>query len=160
VKYKGSLVLVIVAATAAAQEQHASLHDLIREALRHNPEVLAAQKNYEAALQRPTQQSSLPDPTLSLGYASVGNPLPGAGLGTEVLSNIGVVASQEIPYPGKLKLRGEMAAKGAEAAFQQYQAVQLDVLSRLKQATIVCTMPMSRATSSFEIALCWTHCSR
>ena len=84
--------------------------------------------------QRPTQQSSLPDPTVSLGYTSVGNPLPGAGLGSQVLSNIAVLASQEIPYPGKLKLQGEMAAQDAEGAFQPYQAVQLDVVSRLKQA--------------------------
>jgi cobalt-zinc-cadmium efflux system outer membrane protein len=42
--------------------------------------------------------------------------------------------SQELPYPGKLKLRGEMASKEADATFQQYQAVQLNVISRLKQA--------------------------
>jgi len=128
------LFLAILAASAAAQERHADLQGLIRDALRNNPDVLAAQKAYEAARQRPTQQSSLPDPTVSLGYASVGNPLPGAGLGSQVLSNIGVLASQEIPYPGKLKLQGEMASKEAEGAFQQYQAVQLEVVSRLKQA--------------------------
>lgn len=133
-KYINILALAILAATASAEEQHASLHEAIMEALRNNPEVLAAQKNYEAARQRPTQQSSLPDPTVSLGYASVGKPWPGAGLGSEVLANIGFMASQEIPFPGKLKLQGEMAAKDAEGAFQQYQAVQLDVISRLKQA--------------------------
>jgi outer membrane protein TolC len=42
--------------------------------------------------------------------------------------------SQELPYPGKLKLRGEIASKEAEAAFQQYEAVELGVISRLKQA--------------------------
>lgn len=102
--------------------------------MRDNPEIVSAQKSYEAARQRPTQESSLPDPMISLGYVSVGNPLPGAGLGSQVLSNIGVTYSQELPYPGKLKLRGEIASKEAEAAFQQYQAVQLGVISRLKQA--------------------------
>ncbi len=42
--------------------------------------------------------------------------------------------SQELPYPGKLKLHGEIASKDAEANFQQYQAVELGVISRLKQA--------------------------
>ncbi len=121
-------------AANAAEERHGVMQELIVQALRNNPEVIAAQKNYEAARQRPTQLSSLPDPTLSLGYASVGNPLPGAGLGSKVLSNIGVTASQEIPFPGKLKLEGEMSAKDADGAFQQYQAVRLDVISRLKQA--------------------------
>ena len=132
-KYRG-LVLAILSASAAAQERHGGMDALIAEALRNNPEVVAAQKGYEAARQRPSQQSSLPDPTVSLGYVSVGNPLPGAGLGSQVLSNIGVLASQEFPFPGKLKLQGEMAAKDAEGAFQQYQAIQLDVVSRLKQA--------------------------
>ena len=106
----------------------------MREVLRSNPDVVAAQKSYEASRQRPTQASSLPDPMISLGYVSVGNPLPGAGLGSQVLSNIGLMYSQELPYPGKLKLRGEIASKEAEATFQQYQAVQLAVISRLKQA--------------------------
>jgi outer membrane protein TolC len=128
------VVLPILVAAAGAQERQSTLRELIREVLRNNPEVLAAQKNYEAARQRPIEQSSLPDPTASLGYASVGNPLPGAGLGSQILSNIGVLASQEIPFPGKLKLQGEMAVKDAEGAFQQYQAVELDVISRLKQA--------------------------
>ncbi len=127
-------VVAIGILPVAAEESRSSLRDLTNEALRNNPEIVAAQKSYEASRQRPTQQSSLPDPMISLGYVSVGNPLPGAGLGTEVLSNVGVMVSQELPYPGKLKLRGEIASKEAEAAFQQYQAVQLTVISRLKQA--------------------------
>jgi outer membrane protein TolC len=110
------------------------LDDLIREALARNPEVLAAQKRYEAARQRPSQESSLPDPTLSLGYASNGGPLPGQGLGTEPTSNIGFVVSQEIPYPGKRKLRGDIAAREADADFQQYLAIGLNVRSRVIQA--------------------------
>ncbi|HWB99807.1 MAG TPA: TolC family protein, partial [Bryobacteraceae bacterium] len=46
----------------------------------------------------------------------------------------GVMVSQEVPFPGKLKLQGEMASKEAQAEFEQYQAVQLAVISRLKQA--------------------------
>jgi outer membrane protein, heavy metal efflux system len=111
-----------------------TLPDLIREALRKNPEILAAQNAYEAARQRPSQESSLPDPIVSFGYTSVGNPLPGAGLGNQVLSNAGVMYSQELPYPGKLKLKGEIASKEAGAAFQDYEAAQLDVIARLKQA--------------------------
>ncbi len=57
------------------------LEDLVREALTGNPAILAAQKRYEAALERPPQEHSLPDPTLSVGYASNGGPLPGQGLG-------------------------------------------------------------------------------
>src|ERR1039458_282130 len=127
---KNCLYLLALPALAAAQP----LPALVNEALRNNSEILAAQKKYEAARQRPTQESSLPDPMISLGYNSVGNPLPGAGLGSQVLANAGVMVSQEVPFPGKLKLKGDMASKEAQGEFQQYQAVQLGVISRLKQA--------------------------
>ena len=133
---KRLVVLIFTAAVvpAQAQEIRLTLRELTSEAIRNNPEIVAAQKNVEAARQRPAQQSSLPDPMISLGYTSVGNPLPGAGLGSQVLSNIGILSSQELPYPGKLKLKGEIASKEADAAFQEYEAVQLSVISRLKQA--------------------------
>ena len=133
-KRNAILALAALVLPAAGQEPSLTLRALVSEVLRSNPDVVAAQKSYEASRQRPTQQSSLPDPMISLGYVSVGNPLPGAGLGSQVLSNIGLMYSQELPYPGKLKLRGEIASKEAEATFQQYQAVQLAVISRLKQA--------------------------
>ncbi len=125
---------LMASAMAQTPETRVSLPDLISEALRNNREVVAAQKKYEAARQRPTQESSLPDPMMSLGYNSVGNPLPGAGLGREPVANAGLMFSQELPYPGKLKLKGEMAAKEAQTEFEQYQSVQLNVIARLKQA--------------------------
>ena len=110
------------------------LPDLIAEALANSPEVRAAQKSYEAARQRPSREGSMPDPTLSVGYASNGGPLPGQQLGSNPTSNIGFMVSQEIPYPGKRKLRGEIASKDAEAEFWQYEAVGLNVRSRVVQA--------------------------
>ena len=124
------LFLLAFALPALAQD----LKDLAAEALRNNPEILAAQKRYDAARQRPRQESSLPDPTLSLGYNSTGNPLPGAGLGSEVTSNIGFSVTQEFPYPGKLRLRGQISSKEADAEMEQYRAVERDVLFRLAQA--------------------------
>jgi outer membrane protein TolC len=131
-----ALAMVLAAFSMAAQTPDAtvSLRALTGEAVKSNPEILAAQKRYEAARQRPTQASSLPDPMVSLGYSSVGNPLPGAGLGSQPQANAGVMVSQEVPFPGKLKLQGDMASMEAQAEFQQYQAVQLEVVSRLKQA--------------------------
>jgi outer membrane protein TolC len=99
-----------------------------------NREILAAQKRYEAARQRPSQERSLPDPTVSLGYTSVGAPYPGAGLGREVTANAGVMVSQEMPFPGKRQLRGAIAEKEAAAELDQYRAVRLSVVARLTEA--------------------------
>jgi outer membrane protein TolC len=87
-------------AAAQTPEKRISLRELTSEAMANNPEIVAAQKKYEAARQRPTQESTLPDPMISVGYASVGNPLPGAGLGTQPVANVGVMVSQEVPFPG------------------------------------------------------------
>jgi cobalt-zinc-cadmium efflux system outer membrane protein len=130
------VVLVALVCSQAARGQQATLRleGLVAEALSNNREILAAQKRYEAARQRPSQASSLPDPMFSPGYTSNGNPLPGAQLGVSPTSSIGFMLSQEFPFPGKQKLRGEVATKEAEAEFQDYQGVQLKVLSQLKQA--------------------------
>ena len=124
------IVIAALPALAGAQP----LSELAGEALRNNREILAAQKKYEAARQRPSEASSLPDPTVSLGYTSNGGPWPVAGIGTAATSNAGIAISQEMPFPGKLKLRGEIAVKEAGAEFEQYRAVRLSVVSRLKQA--------------------------
>jgi outer membrane protein TolC len=110
------------------------LPELIGQALLHNRDILVAQKRYESMAQRPQQASSLPDPTLSLGYVSNGWPWPGAGLGHSPTSNIGATVSQTMPFPGKRSLRGEIAAKEAEAARQEYLAARLHVIAQLKQA--------------------------
>jgi outer membrane protein TolC len=110
------------------------LQQLINEAIQRNPEVLAAQKKLEAARQRPAQAGSLPDPVLSAGYASIGGPLPGQGLGREPMARIGFMASQTLPAAGKRDLRSRIALKDAGAAEQEYWQTQLSVVSRLKTA--------------------------
>jgi len=123
-------IWLFLAPLAAAQP----ISTLVEEALGNNREILAAQKKVEAMRQRPARESSLPDPTLSLGWTSNGGPWPGAGLGIDATSNIGVMVSQEVPAPGKRKLRGEIADKEAAAAYSEYLATRLNVISRLKQA--------------------------
>lgn len=118
----------------AAQTQESKLPDLIEEALRRNPEILAAQKKLESARQRPAQAAALPDPTLELGYISNGGPFPGQGLGAQPTSNIGFIASQQLPGAGKRRLRREIAWKEATAAEREYWQAQLAVVSRLKTA--------------------------
>lgn len=134
--FRAVLLTGVVAIFAGAQDmaQHTQLDEYVAEALNRNPEILAAQKRYEAARQRPAQQRALPDPMASFGWNSSGNPLPGAGLGSAPTANIGVMATQELPYPGKLRLRGEIAEKEASAESQQLRAAELSVVSRVKQA--------------------------
>lgn len=133
--FKSNVALAALAfALSARAQEPLRLNDLIAAALANNPAVLAAQKSYEAARQRPARESSMPDPILSLGYASNGGPFPGQQLGQNPTSNIGFSVSQQIPSPGKRRVRGEIAARQADAEYWQYQAVQLAVRSRVIQA--------------------------
>jgi outer membrane protein, heavy metal efflux system len=109
------------------------LEELIREALANSPEVTAAQKRYEAARLRPSQASSLPETMFSAGWNASGRPWPGAGLGTEPIANAGFMVTQEFPFPGKRKLRGEVAESEARAEFETYQGAQLSLVARVKQ---------------------------
>lgn len=128
------LLILPLALSLPAAEKPLILHELIEEALRSSPAVRAAQKRYEAARQRPAQEGALPDPMISAGWNASGNPLPGAGLGREPVANIGVMASQELPAPGKLRLRAQVAAREADAEAQQYRSVQLSAVSQIQQA--------------------------
>lgn len=109
-----------------------TLKDLVAEALVRNPEIRAAQRGLEAAGQRPAQVKELPDPTVSLGWNSTTYPWPGAGLGKDPVANLTFMASQEIPYPGKLRLKSQIATQEMKAEAQDYRAVSLGVLARLK----------------------------
>jgi outer membrane protein TolC len=124
----------VVFGQAQAEVPRVPLASLIEEAVANSPEIAAARARYDAALQRPAQERSLPDPMISAGWNASGNPLPGAGLGTEPTSNIGLMVRQEFPYPGKRDLRASMAGKEADAAQQDVAAARLSVVSRLKQA--------------------------
>ena len=131
-----SFILVPALAIGAYAEtpERWSLNDAVTEALARNPEITAAERRYDAARQRPAQERSLPDPMLSAGYNAVGNPLPGAGLGAEPTANIGFMVTQELPYPGKLALKGSIASREADAELQQIEAARLNVTARVKQA--------------------------
>ena len=128
------VTLLSAVRVGAQSSERLVLADVVADAMRSHPQIAAAEQRFNAARQRPAQERSLPDPMISAGYNSSGNPLPGAGLGTEPTANIGVMVSQEIPYPGKLALRGAIASREADAEQQQIEAARLSVTARVKQA--------------------------
>lgn len=90
------------------------LSELVAEANANNSQIAAAEDSWKAQKQVPRQVSSLPDPTFTYQQFSVGSPKPFAGYTNSNFSYIGIGASQEIPYPGKLRLRGEVAERDAD----------------------------------------------
>ena len=110
------------------------LTELLEEAEKHNPQIEAARQGWQASKQVPTQVSTLPDPQFTLQQFSVGSPRPFAGYTNSDFAYIGLGVSQDIPYPGKLKLRGEIAKREADVSQQQIESVRRAVLAEVKVA--------------------------
>lgn len=111
---------------SASDQLRISLPALIAELDRANPEVRAAHQRWEAAKAIVPQVQTLPDPTVKLGYQRMPmrEPLQGTMYGI----------GQEIPFPGKLRLKGEVAQREADRIEQEYLAVRLRLLTKLKEA--------------------------
>ena len=139
-----AITLTLVSVPSQGQDGAHRLPDLIAEVLRESPEILAAQKRYEAARQRPAQASALDETMLSAGYSSAGRPLPFAGIGREPTSNVGFMLTQEFPFPGKRQIRGEIAYKEADekAAGLKLKEVQKAVDKKYKIAKIAIDEPI------------------
>jgi len=78
---------------------------LLQEATNCNPDVAAATHAWKAASHKSDQVRILPDPKFTVQMLSVGSPRPFAGYTNSDFAYIGFGASQELPYPGKLRLR-------------------------------------------------------
>src|SRR5713226_5816242 len=123
-----------------AQEpaQHAGavtpLAKLLQEAEKNNPQIEAARQGWQAAKQVPSQVSTPPDPQFTLQQFSVGSPRPFAGYTNSDFAYIGLGVSQDFPYPGKLRLKGEIARRDADVVQQQYESVRRSILAGVKSA--------------------------
>ena len=101
----------LAGANAHEPVRDAVLEALVEEALENNPDLRAATEAAIAARQRPAQASSLPDPVLSVNYTNEGwSP----SLGTMPDANLAVMASQDLPFPGKRSLRAAIAGLEAD----------------------------------------------
>ncbi|MBI5777100.1 MAG: TolC family protein [Nitrospirae bacterium] len=122
-----ALVLLCAPSVSVADEPRLSLSSLIDEVTQRNPEIKAAKQRWEAAKAVVPQVQTLPDPKLQLGYQRMPMTPP------EVQGAI-YGFGQEIPFPGKLKLKGEVAQREVERIEQEYLATQLRLVAALKQA--------------------------
>jgi outer membrane protein, heavy metal efflux system len=133
------LLSVAFAAHTFAQESPTShtgpitsLPELLAEAEKNNPQIESARQSWQAAKQVPTQVSTLPDPQFNLQQVSVGSPRPFAGYTNSDFAYLGLGVSQDIPYPGKLRLKGEIAKREVDVSQQQIESVRRAVLDELK----------------------------
>ena len=125
---------------ASLPQQHshseavALLQDLLTEAEQNNPQIQAARLSWQAAKQVPSQVSTLPDPQFNVQQVNVGSPRPFAGYTNSDFAYVGLGVTQDLPYPGKLRLKGEMAKRDADVVQQQYESIRRSILAGVKSA--------------------------
>ncbi len=135
------IVLVALALTAAAPAQEslaseaagseALLDALVQEALSNNPDLRAAVDTLTAAEARPLQAGARADPMVSFSYTNDGW---GPTLGARDMTTLAVMASQDLPWPGKRSLRAGIAAREAEEVAQQLARARLGVAAAVRRA--------------------------
>lgn len=103
-----------------------TLGGLIQELETASPDIKAARQRWEAAKAVVPQVQALPDPKLQFGYQRMPmtDPLQGPMYGI----------GQDIPFPGKLRLKGEVAQSEVDRLEQEYQAIRLRQIASLKEA--------------------------
>src|SRR5581483_10058784 len=119
---------------ARSHDASSDLASLVREGMERNPDVVAAREHWQALRRAPIQMRTLPDPQLQLQEFTVGSPKPSAGYESSDFYYTGVGVSQDIPGPGKLRLRGEIAQQDAEVARRQYEAAQRDAAEKIRES--------------------------
>jgi cobalt-zinc-cadmium efflux system outer membrane protein len=108
------------------------LSQLLAEAEANNPQISAANHGARATRQMVPQVTTLPDPKFTYQQLSVGSPKPFSGYTNSDFAYIGVGASQELPYPGKLRLRRGVAERDADTKLAEVEVVKTSIADAIK----------------------------
>lgn len=131
-----TVALVLATGTLAIAEdmpmKPTPLAQLIAEAEANNTQISATDHSWKAASDVAQQVTTLPDPQFTVQTFSVGSPKPFAGFSNSDFAYIGFGASQDLPYPGKLKLKGEVANREADTQQAQEGLVRASVTEQVK----------------------------
>ncbi len=127
-----ALFCMTLLAGSVRAEEITTLDSLVTEALGNNPEIKAAKAGWDASKQRPRQEGTLPDPNIGIRWQNV--TFDRITLDEIPMSMLRFSFSQEIPFPGKLSAKENIAAREAEALGESYRAAERRVIADLKIA--------------------------
>jgi cobalt-zinc-cadmium efflux system outer membrane protein len=112
-----------------------SLKYLIEQALERNPEITAMARTFDMMRARIPQAKALPEPMLEVGYMGNIVPIPPFDIQKGDPSSARMVSfTQELPFPGKLALKSQMASSEAESEWWKYEQTRLNVIAEVKDA--------------------------
>jgi outer membrane protein, heavy metal efflux system len=129
------LILVVIIAgnfsSLSAEDNKAiSLDEIIRMSLKNNTELKAAQANLKASEAQIGVSWGLPNPSIGAEYQNI----PQGTLKLDEADMKMYTFTQEIPWPGKLLVRGKISRQATGIAEQEYKAKQRKIINQVKQA--------------------------
>lgn len=113
--------------------QQVTVTNLVKEALDSNPELAVMRHEFDASRARIPQAKALSDPTLTFGNNTQANPLPFAGVKGD-FSETFLGVSQDVPWFGIRRLRGQITSAETEAKLQSYEAAVRKLTAEVKTA--------------------------
>lgn len=131
-KIFGTVFIILLLTQVLFAQESGTLDSFIQEALQNNPEIKAAKVRWEASSKRPAQEGTLPDPMIGVDWQNVS--FDAITLDEAENSMLKFSFEQEIPFPGKLSLKKEIAARDSEAEEKSYRATERRVIADLKAA--------------------------
>lgn len=136
VALQGIVALLLSASLLAFSQQTPQeptpLCQLLSEAQANNPQIASSNDTWKAASHKVDQVTTLPDTKFTVQEFSVGSPRPFAGYTNSNFAYIAVGASQDLPFPGKLRLRGEVASRQTDALHAQVAITEATVVDAVK----------------------------
>ncbi|MFA6217777.1 MAG: TolC family protein [Candidatus Omnitrophota bacterium] len=135
--FKKTLILFLISAIFLTQgiaysSDILSLEPLIEEARNHNPDILAAQKRWEASVARIPLSKSLEDPSIGLTLERI--PRGTLKLNQTMPDDRMLTLSQFFPLFGKLSLKGKIAVVESQMFAAEYKAQELQVINQVRNA--------------------------
>ncbi len=124
--------LLACSIAAGADQTILTLQAATELALTGNPGLAEIKARAEAMAAVPSQDGTLPDPTLRIGALYL--PTNSFSLQQDDFTMMEVGVSQEIPFPGKLALREKIAEQEALAAADSVDEARLRLVREVKQS--------------------------
>ncbi len=125
------LCLIIFPIDGSADEPVLTAERAVAIALEGNPGLAQIKARAEAMAAIPSQEGSLPDPTLNFDALNLPT-ADGLNLRKEDMTMLEVGVSQAIPFPGKLALKEKASAFEAEAAANTVEEARLRLARDVK----------------------------
>jgi len=127
------LMILLYPPLSRADGNGLTLKGLEQEALANNPEIRMAGMRALSADEKRSFAAGLPDPMIGYSVRNIGA-LGNSTVGKEEMSMEGFMITQEIPFPGKLSTKGNIARKQAEQEHENALEMRYRVLAELRTA--------------------------